>query len=262
MGRALYSHAYIITPPLIKTPSVSQYCERWGVWSRFDPDSDEFFENAEREEFITDDQADTDSLVPLEANSDSNSDTGESTDGNPMAVGFDDPALLIADAYATRGTNWEGDMERENSTASQTFLEAESVLLSPLYPADEEIPPFIPPASFRQPSPVPMADGPIEPVHYSTLDRADTISFVDVAPSTPITTRYRSLPSQDLSPSPHSPSSVTPHFYSWRVPRHSPRSPSYVRSNRDGPLTNPRARMSFARIETTPFPIRISGATN
>jgi hypothetical protein len=55
------------------------------------------------------------------------------------------------------------------------------------------------------------------------------------------------------------PPSVTPRFYSWQhhpIPA-LPSSPSQARGNRDGPLTNPRARMSFARIDSSPARIRI-----
>jgi len=72
-------------------------------------------------------------------------------------------------------------------------------------------------------------------------------------PSTPPPQRVQAM----YTPSP--PPTVTPRFYSWgRYPIttaiRTPASPSLVR---DGPFTNPRARMSFARIDASPVRIRI-----
>jgi hypothetical protein len=77
-------------------------------------------------------------------------------------------------------------------------------------------------------------------------------------PSTPpLHITYRQQVQSMVTPSP--PPSVTPRFYSWQ--HHAipvlPASPSLVRGTREGPLTNPRARMSFARIDSSPAPIRI-----
>lgn len=50
MGRPLFSTVNVETPAVRVEPESAQpACERWTYWNPFDPDSDEFFENAEDE---------------------------------------------------------------------------------------------------------------------------------------------------------------------------------------------------------------------
>ncbi|PPQ78685.1 hypothetical protein CVT25_010706 [Psilocybe cyanescens] len=287
MGRALFSNTYATVAPVIRTepePKVD-ICERWSAWNRFDPDSEDFFQNAEYEAFIDPVQFEREqgTMPPLvegdgQLDSPESSESSVSDQGSPMAVGSDDPAILIADAYTIRAARWEDYNETDISSPSDTEWRATSFIISHS-PTDDQtsIPPFIPPVSFREASPaiesVPLP--PNDPPRSPTIRRAANITPIVISrtqteaidrspspdsPSMPSTPPSRAtfLPSQTLlTPSP--PPSVTPRFYSWQ--QHSipalPTSPSLIRGNRDGPLTNPRARMSFARIEASPARIRI-----
>ncbi|KAH9479334.1 hypothetical protein JR316_0007924 [Psilocybe cubensis] len=287
MGRALFSLAYATPAPVIRTepePEVD-ICERWSAWNRFDPDSDDFFEHAEYEAFVGPSRsAAQEAAMPPLVEADAQLDSPESTEnsvneqGSPMAVGSDDPAILIADAYSIRATTWGND--EEDSTSSPTEAEwREADLAISSSPTDEHdqtsIPPFIPPVAFREASPaletvsLPSNDPPRSP----TLRRAVNITPIIISrtqteaidrspspdsPSMPSTPPSGvAFPQALLTPSP--PPSVTPRIYSWQ--RHSipslPSSPSLLRGNRDGLLTNPHARMSFARIDSSPARIRI-----
>lgn len=282
MGRPIFSHTYAAASPAVRTepePKVDT-CEKWSVWNRFDPDSDEFFENAEYEAFIDPAQLAAHSVeIPVLAEAEGQSDTSDSSDGgasdegSPMAVGSDDPAVLIADAYAEAytapSTSWEDFTQWRTRGGPPLFAPHSPV-------ANQSTPPFIPPSISRESSPglevVPLpAD---EPPRSPTLRRAVNITPIVIsriqteatdrspspetpdAPSTP-PTHATPLPQSSLvTPSP--PPSLTPRIYSWRrQPSASPTSPSRIRGNWDGPLTNPHARMSFARIEATPVRIRI-----
>ena len=116
MGRALYSQTYPAPAPVITIrtePEITpQPCEPWSSWDHFDPDSEEFFQDAEYEAFIDPAQYAREQLAAARADSlgdadgDAASDASESSEGgvsagngeSPMAVGADDPAVLIATA--------------------------------------------------------------------------------------------------------------------------------------------------------------------
>ncbi|KAF8967765.1 hypothetical protein BDZ97DRAFT_1903322 [Flammula alnicola] len=292
MGRALFSQAYAVPSPAVRTepePKVD-ICERWTSWSHFDPDSEDFFQDAEYEAFIDPvqvarEQAELASLARADGTADSSdsSDSSISDRGSPMAVGSDDPAILIADVYTNRTARWEVDSEVTSPTepewrpARATRSIARAFTVPPFVtsesPRRDQLtnPVFIPPAIAPDAS---ATDAPVSP----TLRRTVNITPINVtrtpqveaedrspspdspAPSTPppqSTLTFRRQSQTMITPSP--PPSVTPRFYSWQ--QHSfpalPSSPTLAHTNRDGPLTNPRARMSFARIDASPARIRI-----
>ncbi|KAF9446904.1 hypothetical protein P691DRAFT_783132 [Macrolepiota fuliginosa MF-IS2] len=146
MGRALFSQNYTSAPVVREEPDPAAIvldipCERWSTWNHFDPDSEEFFKDAQLEHFVDGpidspievDNGDEPHVVILESVSDSsssssstssndnddvlsgddNNDALSDTNNSPMAVGADDPATLLAGAYTP--VDWQ-----------QRFLEAGS----------------------------------------------------------------------------------------------------------------------------------------
>jgi len=65
-----------------------------------------------------------------------------------------------------------------------------------------------------------------------------------------------------MTPSP--PPTVTPRLYHWQnhpIPA-IPTTPTVVGGNRDGPLTNPHARISYARLGSAQAPVVITNSAN
>ena len=270
-------------------------CEKYSLWNRFDPDSDDFFQDAEYEAFIDpaqyqreqEEAVQADAATEGSESSESSSSDRGSDRGSPMAVGSDDPTILIT-AYANhpwssppaRG-GWESATTDHSAvTAGITYNPHRMQSVFGARPHETEDadhlgnPVFIPPDSFREPS-EPDRDQPSSPPHSPpALRRTTDITPITVStnpqvvfmpptrtsspdpPTTPSTPplRYQSLPSM-LTPSPAP--SVTPRFYSWQhhppiptlpIPTVPP-SPTLSRGNRDGPFTNPHARVSLMRID-------------
>jgi hypothetical protein len=201
-----------------------------------------------------------------------------------MAVGSDDPTILIANyanppwsSTAASGGWQSATTDHSAVTAGITYNSSynprrmQSVFgARPRHETEEADhlgnPVFIPPDSFREPS-EPDGDLPSPPHSPPTLRRTTDITPITVptnpqvvfmppspevltTPSTP-PLRYQSLPPM-LTPSPAP--SVTPRFYSWQHHRPIstlpiPPSPTLPRNNRDGPFTNPHARVSLMRID-------------
>jgi len=94
--------------------------EKWSPWNRFDPDSDDFFEDPAYEAFIeptsaaermelaavqAGEQEDPILVEMREMAEDSSASSSEgsiSEEGSPMAVGSDDPISLFTQAYGSR----------------------------------------------------------------------------------------------------------------------------------------------------------------
>ena len=299
MGRSLFSQSYSTMPAVrIEPEPTVDLCEKYSLWNRFDPDSDDFFQDAEYEAFIdpVQYQRDQEELVAVtqadattegsESSESSNSDRG-SDRGSPMAVGSDDPTILIAtyanhpwSSTAASGGWQSATTDHSAVTAGITYnpRRMQSVFGARPHETEEADhlgnPVFIPPDSFREPS-EPDHELPSSPPHSPpSLRRTTDITPITVptnphvvfmpptrtpspdaltTPSTP-PLRYQSLPTM-LTPSPAP--SVTPRFYSWQhhrpisslpVPTIPP-SPTLSRGNRDGPFTNPHARVSLMRID-------------
>lgn len=305
MGRALYSQTYPAPAPVVTIrtePEITpQPCEPWSSWDHFDPDSEEFFQDAEYEAFIDPAQYAREQLASAradnlnDADGDAASDASESSEGgvsagngeSPMAVGADDPAVLIADIYTNHSARWSNgsadavsptDPEWSPQTALSVNTSTSSIpaLFSASSPASEYSPAFIPPPLDHHVTRSPMLRRmpPITPITITRtqtqtrVSDADDVDFLmrsptpdSSAPSTPLPGDATFFPPQSLlTPSP--PPSVTPRFYAWQqytVPTvATPVSPTRIRSvARDGPLTNPRARMSYIRIDAPPARIRI-----
>lgn len=339
MGRPLFSKSYASSPPVRveSQAAVDRICHKWGALNKFDPDSDEFFANAEYEAFIDPDAASQ--TAPVEAVTQADADTisdGSSeptelggTDGipSPMATGSDDPAALIADAYPELSDDqWAQRLLRASGYTTSTWLEAMNAVTTPLLSDIEgrDVSPVAPragaedlntttvsyrpnrprSASAAPPGLVPLSalltqssssemheehvttPMPFTPIALPSLEAAPTsgdpeapVQTEDLTPSsaqtvlavevnnTPVTPQRRNVrdPTQTIfTPSP--PPTVTPRIYSWQshpIPA-IPASPTAFRGNRDGPLTNPRARRSFARLGplVTPAPVMLTNTVN
>lgn len=325
MGRALYSQTYRSTPAVRTEPEpvVDTICQRWSAWNKFDPDSDEFFVDAEYEAFVDppvqptalqepvhDDppalQAITfDSVSVSDISSDSSSDGTSSEGGSPMATGPDDPAAMIADAYPNltlTAEQWEQRIRSSSSATEEwlndfarpTFqrLEANdavnlreggsreepasdrsyrpnrprSVSAAPaLVPLSELLTQSRPTANAQQVPTPPLSPPLPEEVTDTRAARPRSRSASPVreappldAPATPQRANVRGSTQNAFSPSP--PPSVTPRFYSWQnhpIPA-LPTSPTVIRGNRDGLLTNPHARRSYVRIGSAQGPALVT----
>jgi len=121
MGRALFSQRYLpgaaaCDELLPAVPPLGAPCQRWGPCNQFDPDSEDFFKNAQLEQFLDglfDSPAwtlgrtspphpavvgDTNPSPTTTTSSNDSDDSLSDAHQSPMAVGADDPASLL-DAY-------------------------------------------------------------------------------------------------------------------------------------------------------------------
>jgi len=295
MGRSLFSQSHSAVPAVrIEPEPTVDLCEKWSMWNRFDPDSEDFFQDAEYEAFIDPaqyqrEQEDLSAVVQTDAATETSESSDSSSErGSPMAVGSDDPAILFA-TYANppwssvaASVGWQSPNTDDSTvTAGITYNPGRMQSVFGGRPHETEDtdhlgnPAFIPPASFREPSPELDSSRPPSPLHSPTLRRTVDITPITVStnpqlvfmpptrssspvhdrPSTP-PLRYQSSPAI-LTPSPAP--SVTPRFYSWRhhsIPTHPP-SPTLTHGgNRDGPFTNPHARVSLMRIDAATARVR------
>ncbi|KAG6918955.1 hypothetical protein DXG01_010194 [Tephrocybe rancida] len=250
MGRALFSTNYAPVVAVHTEPDVHAdipRCERWSISNPFDPDSDEFCQSATREVFTDteawrqEQEAVRELLVAQarSAESPASSDTSESDAESPMAVGPDDPALLIADAYpiSDMDVSWTPHGEFLSTVATENATP----------------PSFSPPRSptLRRAHAIASISIPNEPSSPSPASPA--------SPSTPTDDIYHREIMTMLTPSPVP--SVTPHLYTWyRVaPLAAPASP-LANMSAAGPLTNPSARMSLAHLNIAPARVRAQNA--
>jgi hypothetical protein len=294
MGRALFSLSYASTPAVRVEPEpIVDTCEKWGACNRFDPDSEEFFNDAQYEAFIEEDGIPQTVRAVAEG---ANSEGSGNDRGSSMAVESDDSTILIADAYPNAPDDWQrflaappsqaAELARDRNLPPSFSRVTESITSgAPRIPGSDQqripdhpisnrlnrprsftdISPFLP----QSPTRVSVAAIEIDTDRITSSRSPTTRRAVNIAPiNIPIEPSLPS-PSPD-SPSPStppaiyhlrsmissSPPSVIPRFYSWQ--NHPiPTSPTVSRGNRDGPLTNPHARMSFARIDSSPARIRI-----
>ncbi|KAG6811886.1 hypothetical protein H0H92_005412 [Tricholoma furcatifolium] len=283
MGRALFSTLYapkvaVHTQPDLPSGDFPK-CERWSIANPFDPDSDEFYENATREVFTDTEawRAEQEAVRQLLADqargssdSPTSSEASGSDTGSPMAEGSDDPAVLIANAYSNAqwpsrwtnpGEDWvlngssnteQRSRRRVSRQASIGFIPPES-FLTDLVAADTAAAPVSPPQSpsTRRTVNVTPISIPNEPSSPSLISPA--------SPTTPTDRHYPHEMVSLLTPSP--PPSVTPQVYNWyRAPLAVSQSPLAGRGSSAGPLTNPDARLSLARLNVVPSRVQVQNA--
>ncbi|KAG6831619.1 hypothetical protein H0H87_004681 [Tephrocybe sp. NHM501043] len=285
MGRALFSTLYtspvvVRTEPDVPDQADTPRCEKWSITNPFDPDSAEFYESATRETFIDTDewrleqetvrqslaaqaQGGNESSSPSEAN--------ENDAGSPMALGSDDPVLLVTDAYPTTelDASWTppsptagesnnyrsmpGIGRRRSSSVSIGFVPP--IILDNSTVALETT---VPPSTLPPQSPTLRRAHAIIPISIDEISSPSPTS--PASPTTPTDDRYHREIMSMLTPSPVP--SVTPHLYTWHhiAPQDVSMSPLTNMSGSAGPLTNPSARMSLARLNVTPVRILAQNA--
>ncbi|KAJ7446805.1 hypothetical protein FB451DRAFT_1291524 [Mycena latifolia] len=270
MGRALYSETYGVNAPKIRVEREVVPCpSKWSIYNRFDPDSDEFFEGAEYEAFMDQVPPDVD-VEPLPATAtDSGSGSSESDDSES---GRDSPSPPVR-----MSAIWDRLVDESAAAEYQPVPDEQLLLDIPGYArADdardgERVPIRVtdehglqrpvtvsvhPPSSLRNSTTATdlaraNASAPIDiPVTRATSSEPELDSAsmsMSTTPSTPPTV-YTHL--QMMTPSP--PPTVTPRIYVWT---HAPGSTASPTRHRDthpaagpGPLTNPGARQSLARL--------------
>jgi len=141
MGRALFSQKYLSKPAVCEdpTPPFDVPCQRWSPCNQFDPDSEEFFKNAQLEQFLDglfdssvwtlehspgdpqntaalDNVSDSVSSPTTASSNDSDESLSDSND-SPMAIGTDDPASLL-DVYVPADFAQDQPRRQSHSTRS------------------------------------------------------------------------------------------------------------------------------------------------
>jgi len=270
MGRPLFSASYstpaVHTEPEPAPPAIP--FEKWTCWNAFDPDSDEFFESADAvyEAFLdpadvqpaTDDRVGVGSGAPEPERLDaiiarelaeSRSDSSASSEGtisgrgSPMAVGSDDPAGMLVDAYRagdsfeprrygqTQAESEDNERAARNQSPDMEYRSGrEDMGMPPLADVDDSalvlinerrVSRVMPPLSpFRSRGFIP---------HFSVNDLEQDDDHGNISSPSPAPT-------------------VTPRLYSWASLGGDTGSPSPRQRPRPGPLTNPSARMSLAHL--------------
>ncbi|GLB41657.1 hypothetical protein LshimejAT787_1002570 [Lyophyllum shimeji] len=285
MGRALFSTLYPSPAVAVRTEPEYVAPEKWTIWKPFDPESDEFYRDAQREVF-TDTEAWRQEQEAARARalateggteSSASSEANESDRGSPMAVGSDDPADLIADAYAN--VDWEPHWIAAGARADWTAPGADGTgeqarprrVGRPRSTTVSSGPVFLPPSSLRNSTTATEleTDASSPPPQSPTARRALNITPISIpnepsspspvspaSPSTPTDNLYAREMHSMLTPSP--PPSVSPHVYRWqnRTALAVPASP-LSSQGAAGPFTNPSARLSLARINVAPARVRI-----
>ncbi|KAL1678950.1 hypothetical protein EV122DRAFT_277757 [Schizophyllum commune] len=299
MGRALYSSRYTkahqnqveqqvqtnpapaqdpaadATAPAAE-PAVAVY-EKWSPLNPFDPDSDEFFIDAEYEAFVDDEHPQPEPVVrveiipqrnvsPISSGSSSSAsedgDREEGANGSPMAVGVD-PASLLAGVYSP------GDWERRFLLAG-----AGGVPPQPWLQMDHYIRPVV--SARRQPLRARASSLSFLPtsapsartaILQPSVVRDSHAGYTVVPPPASLPSSEPSPDDDDLeSPLPLPPPFMPPRGEAHRLYGHDSRSalptvsPTVERrtpadratpvssSPPSNPLTNPNARMSHSRI--------------
>lgn len=279
MGRPIFSQAYASPAMRTEPEPRADPCKKWSQSNPFDPDSDEFFKDAENEMFTdTDEYKHDQQNLSGGTGSSASSESGASDVDSPMAVVPDE----FVDAYTAASEDWQRFNREEprhyeiqpaypritsRNPRSSRNVSAESgeqvvrprrvtrprsatVVVSTIHP----------PSSLRNSTTATELD-----IGYQSPPIRRTVNITPIniprqpstpgpispdSPSTPPNTLYSRHIQHVFTPSP--PPTVTPRLYSWR--HGAPPSPTSPITGRNigGPLTNPGARMSLARINLTP----------
>lgn len=263
--------------PAVREPEPPS-CEKWSYLNAFDPDSDEFFdnENAVYEDFVDpvtsvhpeeedDEEEERDMLVVRMGNaSPITSESSLSDSDSPLAVGAEDPAHLVVDAFHDIRQIEEAEsafMEPAVRVRLATrTLPGEPRWAAQMIDSGRSLPRrgFASTAAVRTVSyrPYPQRDesfsvpAPSAPIPVPAVSRRSAAVDERALPSPSTPSRQTPMTHFSMSPPPSS----TPRLYSWaRNPSHSA-SPSP-----GGPFTNPHARTSYAHL--SPAFIRIRDVT-
>ncbi|KAJ6498310.1 hypothetical protein DFH09DRAFT_1376125 [Mycena vulgaris] len=259
MGRALYSQTYGIKAPAVHVEPEATPCpEKWSIYNRFDPDSDEFFADAEYEAFM--DQEHDGVGVHVAVASDSASD--DTSDDSDSVGGRDSPPVRMT-------AIWDRMLDDEAVAAAtyQAVPEDQLLLDIPGYTRADDFVPIRVFDDHPRAVSVSVSVSTSPPLHPpSALRNSTTATDLALArapspsdslsePASPRTPPPVHAHLQLLTPSPAP--TVTPRIYMWgaggptrtHAPA-SPGSPSVRHTHSAGPLTNPSARQSLARLPT------------
>lgn len=249
MGRALFSHHHHVVQ--VVHPDSAQHCpEKWSPWNYFDPDSDEFFENAERELFTDTEEyrrqeeeeqrerpqhVRVSDIVVGEAGMDSSASSESEDSSEHGSITESSPdwrhRVLVA------GQEWH----RQSSHRTQNELPHPATMNFLRDPATTTT---VEHARSR-PRAVSLSHAhlPNSPLRHSSIPALPSSSFRQFA-ATPSTPHPVSI-SPYLSPSP--PPSVSPNIYTWnRRPLPVPTSPLAAQTAMG--MLNPDARVSRANV--------------
>jgi len=258
MGRPLFSQTY--TAPAVRAPAVRvepdqpQPYERWSYWNPFDPDSEEFFADAEDERVA---ESVIRGVSPLleEAASSSSSEASLSGRGTPtqeddglsveeVELGYRRRILdgvvrgaTVRTVVAPLSPEDDGQTYRAVARPQTSFVRT-----SYREPAQWDRP-------SRSPSPVafPLPHMEVLPdLPRSASTRSHPIPIP--APARPTTPQHGTPTYSFGSPSP--PPSVTPRLYTWTAPQ------SFASPG--SPMPNRGARRSLAHITPSPVTTRVA----
>lgn len=228
MGRPLFSHQYTTTVPAVRVEpehiQVTQPYVRWDYLHPFDPDSEEFFANAELETPVDilpgDGDGDRELSSPLiDTESGSSSDSSSSGSASPTREVMMQADILTPDVIAGMRLGRAGRDDEESAYTYRANAER----------APRTRPALAPPAmpAARQPS-FYFIDAPVRAIRAPSPDSLDTeptaaLYMPALALPVPPSTPPPSMSAQLLDPSP--PPSVTPRLYSWSRLRADPAAP-------------------------------------
>lgn len=294
MGRALFSQKYLSEPAVCQerdpaVPPLDVPCERWSPYNQFDPDSEEFFKDAQLEQFIggivassgwtmegTDadeahhgvvlQNASDNASSPSTTTSNDNDESLSDSNDNPMAIGTDDPATLYTPADLQHFIQVDG-LRRQGRSIRSMHLNPRH-LGSARHLGDSVNFHRTPPASYFIPS-VPYRASSILTASPTAQTRQGAQQAAGTSRS-PVIRHMVHIPSRPSLSSPASPSPpATPALdVTYLDDTNTLTTPSPIQnttprtytwnhfpqastsSTRDSPLTNPGARLSLSRIDT------------
>lgn len=252
MGRPLFSSTYDAPAVRVEPEQTQPAYEKWSYWNPFDPDSEEFFADAEDERVRPLEQEDVRGASALVEDVSSGSSDGTSS-GRETPL-FADSNLSVEELNlqerrrrALEQADLDGFTDGETRTPlpddGQTYRAVHSrvgyTTFSPPRAATSYVrTPYRAEQLSRSPSPtrVPHTEVAIEPMSVSrpAPTRSAPIA-IPARPSTPPNQIANSYGTPSPAPS------VTPRLYTWRAPALPVASPG-------SPLPNRGARMSVAHI--------------
>ena len=301
MGRSLFSQNYPTAPTSQQgDPDVRAY-ETWSKSNPFDPDSDDFFVDAvyeafvdhaeyerQREEQLREDDEENRATIAMQIDTDSGVSLSSgspllSSRGSPMAVGADDPAVILADAGYATPSEWNRPSSAVPGYTSWMHMgriampDATTTGYLPPLSIEEEIMALHSAARLNRLRSTSIS-APQDQLPTIPSRRTVTITPIDVTPvdrrpsvprspsPTPLQTppRRENVQLPDLiTPSPAP--TVTPHVYRWHTSTApwmspTPRSTAPVAQASQSPLPNPSARVSHSRIALAPVHMRMQSA--
>ena len=237
MGRPLFSQSHTPSAPAVREePDQAQQYEHWTYWNPFDPDSEEFFANAEVETPVEVTQGDDATRTPIRVQVSS----PEDSDEEELSVEELDSRIRRGlPSSVRRGANMEESAFTYRAVEGRITRVATTSTPTPIFPTYSPLatPPLEHASQERRvpQSPAQPRTPVTPPVRVSAIARDDRDAFTfsehdfeyfdrassdneneDSAPSTP-PPRTPQMEAAPLLPSP--PPTVTPRIYTWGANR-------------------------------------------